>query len=524
MKLRRLLHALNLLVAALLMLAVWVMVTWIGSRPAFKRLWDFSPQARFSVEPVTAELLRGLGEKGIRVEVHTFYQPILGMPAEEEPRQRAMILRRLQDLTTDLLRQYEFLGGDSLRVVHHDLYGDIAGTRAATQQFGVTTGDTVVVAVEIAGRPMRHKRLSLEGDLGVVELPGFGSDTAMGRPNLPVLKDYKGEEALSSALKSLLVQGVPVVYVVRDLSLGMDLDHMAMGSSYGQFFQALRNEGFDLRTLDLRTAVPKDATAVAILEPRREFTEQQARSLFDYLRRGGRVFLNYSFVPTQDWNPDGGELGKLLGFSVGAQAVFHLIPDPRNPDNPGLDNDPSVEKLDIQEANPNHPVTKPIVIGRRALQFAAARELRAQAAAGAGVRTEDLLRTGPYSWLATLDETGHPSLVAPRRRADQFGSRTVALVCDVDGEEQGTSGHLVVASGLFCNNAGLRINGDLALNIFNWFAERRELVTVRGDRYKARSLQASKQQLDRAWWLLVVAVPGLMLAAGLFIAWRRSRT
>lgn len=70
MSLRKLLHALNLLVAACLMLVVWALVTWIGSRPAFKRLWDFSPQARFSVEPVTADLLRGLGEKGVRVEVH----------------------------------------------------------------------------------------------------------------------------------------------------------------------------------------------------------------------------------------------------------------------------------------------------------------------------------------------------------------------------------------------------------------------------------------------------------------------
>ena len=55
----------------------------------------------------------------------------------------------------------------------------------------------------------------------------------------------------------------------------------------------------------------------------------EVRALHDYLRRGGRMFVNYSWAAQPDWNPTGGELGKLLGFELGPQPVFHLITDPR---------------------------------------------------------------------------------------------------------------------------------------------------------------------------------------------------
>ena len=67
------------------------------------------------------------------------------------------------------------------------------------------------------------------------------------------------------------------------------------------------------------------------------------------------------------------------------------------------------------------------------------------------------------------------------------------------------------------------MNGDLGLNIFNWLAERRALVSVRGDRYVSRRLEVVPQQLSRVRWLLVGGVPGGLFLLGLIVFWVRKR-
>ena len=70
------------------------------------------------------------------------------------------------------------------------------------------------------------------------------------RPGVPILKDYKGEEALSSALKSLLVQGTPTVYFLAGNSYDLSW-HNVVGAGYGLLQQALHGAGFETRELDL---------------------------------------------------------------------------------------------------------------------------------------------------------------------------------------------------------------------------------------------------------------------------------
>ena len=72
MKLRALGMWANLAVAAVLMLAVWLLMIWVGSRPAFKTLIDLTPQQRSTIDPVSADLLKELSAQGVQVELHTF--------------------------------------------------------------------------------------------------------------------------------------------------------------------------------------------------------------------------------------------------------------------------------------------------------------------------------------------------------------------------------------------------------------------------------------------------------------------
>ncbi|MGE3175501.1 MAG: Gldg family protein [Planctomycetota bacterium] len=520
MRLRALGMWVNLLLASVLMLAVWVLLVWVGSRPALKRLIDMTPQQRSTIDPVSVDLLAGLAAQGITVEIHTFFER--GAEARDPfQQQRQRILERLRELTFMLLRQYQFHGGEAVRIVNHDQYGDIPATREAVQRFGLTQTDVLVVAVEQSGRPPRHRTLSLEGDLGVVEIPELRvTQSPMPGATMPVLKDYRGEQAISSALKSLLVQGNPVIYFALGVSKGLSLTGPTM-DGYLQLSQMLTSLGFTVRELPANVgAVPEDAALVAVLEPRAEFSASETRMLHEYLRRGGRMFVNYSYSAVDGWNPDGGELGRLLGYQVGPERVLHLIVDPRyGLDVRGLDGNERVGKLDLFP-NVNHPITLRLARQNQALQMDAARPLRMRTDVPTGVRREDLLYTGPQAWLSRDND-----FRAPQRGLANY---LVGAVFELDGENDPAAagaakrdGVCVVVSGVFCNNLALEINASLAANIFNWLAERRVLMDIRGSSYVSRRLQVQPQQLDRIWWLLVVGVPAGFLLLGLFVGWRR---
>jgi hypothetical protein len=515
MKLRRLAVWSNLLFGGLLMFAVWALVVLVASRPALKRVFDLSPGGAFTVDPVTQVLLGELQKQELKVEFHVFFQYLGSPPEDVGQRQRWSILDSLQRQTRDLLLAFGNLGGGAVRTVNYD-GADVGKYRVAAAKYGVGPEDTVVVEVFANGKPPRHKRLSLVLDMAVIDDPSTRPrNPGAPRSDLPVLKDFKGEEALASAVKSLLVQGTPVLYVVTSYQQGTDA-FSNLGEGYGQLLAALKQEGFEVRKLDLTAGIPDDADAVALFEPRRELAPVHVRTLLDYLHRGGKLYLNYSFHPVDGWNPTGGELGQALGFEIGPDPVFHLIPSRGGL---GLDGNPDVARLPLAISS-SHPVTSPLTIGRRVLEARDGRELRLKNVTD--VRHEGLLQTGPYAWTAA---SARDYKRPPDDRALQ--ARTIAAAIEVDGKDKAgkaVTGRAIVVSGVLCNNLGMQLNRDFGLNVFQWFAERKELVTVRGERYQAKHFQFEVDHLGRIWWFVVVGVPGLSLLFGIFVAWSRSRT
>ena len=523
-RLRALGSWLHLVVAGALMLCVWVLLVWVGARPALRSLIDMTPGRRASVDPVTEELLHGLAGAGVKVEFHAFFLPTGAPPTDADQVQVLRIVERLHEQTRMLLRQYAYLGGDAVKVYVHDQNTDAATIRAAAQRFGVTGPDWVVVAVQQGGKEPRYRRLSLEADLAVIDVPQLQQgSTPVPRSSAPILRDYRGEQALSSALKGLLVQGTPTVYVLNGNSLDISW-HPTVGAGYGQLHKALIDSGFDVKEVTTFTgAVPKDASIVVALEPRREFADTEVKALLDYLRRGGRLFVDYSWSAQPSWNPDGGELGRQLGYQVGAQRIFHLIPAEVPP---GIDGNPRVGKLDLV-VNQQHPITQRLGLHNRLLQFDMARELIPRTDAPAGIRREELLSTGPYAWLAVPNPAGGFDYTRP-----QVGGAmrpfTLGMVTEVDGtvaDEHGNkpTGIAVIMSGLFCNNVGMPVNGDLVLNTCNWLSDRRVLLDIRGSHWVSPSLELTLQQQDHLKWLLELAVPLLFLLLGLLVFVVRRR-
>ncbi len=528
MRLRKIAGWSTLLASVALAGGIWVMLIVLATRPGLKALIDLSPQARFTVQDDTKALLASLREKGVKLELHTVLEPLLlHENATERDQHIHQIRSSLQTLTIDLLRQYAYLGGDAVIVRHHDLRRDLEQVRQLMR--AVQGGRSNFVLVKVGER---SRILSVDFDLAQIDVPGSGPGPQLPgqREAKPMLKSFKGEEAISSAIKGLLEEGTPTLYVIDGYRTASIQDATAF--SYSHLMTSLEQEGFKILRLNLAEtrAIPADATALALLEPRSEIPETDVELILAYLRRGGRLFLNVAYVAQpEDWNPSLASLSKRLGFALGQDLVCNLIPDPNNPKAPPRHGEHLVQNLTIVDLNPVHGITSALARAGRYPLIKAAREfVRLDKGAPEDVAVDpSLLRTNRYAWIeerTVATGAGERSVdyYAPGEAA-AFAPRCVGAVIDVVAREGSRPGHVVVVTGNAFVNAMMSENGDLALNIFQWMAERTALVTVRGERYKPNSLRIAPQQVSRARWLLILGVPGGIFLLGLVVLWRRSR-
>jgi len=520
---RKLAGWLNLVVAGALALAAWVLATVLSTQPALKKLWDLSPQARFSVGPSTEQLLEQLRDSDERIEIHTIYYPLGNLPRDTaEQRQRLSIQQSLQTLTTDLLRQYDYLGGDAVRVTHHDLLNEPSAVRQVMRQVQQRHFNSVIVTM---GK--RSKVLSLEVDMAEFDNPRstMPQGVPSGTERLPTLKDYKGEEALSTAIRRLLDEGSPKIYFLGGYSA---MATTGIGSSYSTMLTALEEEGFQVAFWDLEKErrVPDDAAVIALINPTRELSEGATDLLYRYVRGGGRLFINlHYYMQPYDWNVSLRGLAERFGFALSNELVCHVIPDPSNPRR-STTGDPMCQNLVAVDLNKVHPVTRPMYRQQRYPQFKLGREIRgAGGDAPEGVRVQTyFLRTGPGAWLEQRLPNGEVDWIGPGTgRQDAYQPRSIGAIVDVDAPDKKT-GHVVLIAAEGFDNLSFQVNGDFLLNLFNWMTERDALISIRGTKYVSRKLELAPQQVERIGLLLIAGVPGLLMMLGLFVFWRRSRT
>jgi hypothetical protein len=524
----------NLAISAALMLLVWVLVVWVASRPAFRVLIDMTPQQVNSVSAATEDLLSELRAEEADVEFHLFMGELGAQVADERSAQMVAIRRRVHELTSLLLQRYAALGGESVKIVLQDRYNNPTAYREAAQTFGYTAADTeaLIVAVTQKGKERRFRKLSLMSDLAIVDLGDNQGQQPGKSSTLPVLKNYQGEKGISSALKTVLVQGTPVVYLLEGHSVSVNIarrDHR-----YNKLIDAMTRTGLDVRPLNLRKegGVPADAAMVMCLEPDREFLPRDADRLYAYLQGGGRLFINYAWSFTPDMNPTGGRLGELLGYELSRRPVFHRIAD-RGQGGGSMDGTDGVTRLTLM-MNRVHPTTRRMADSGRTMEAFMGRQVRQRRDKPKNVRLEDLLQTRNEGWLGVMNGD-RPDFRSPAIKLRPF---VVGMSCELDPvaaeakdtgntapggqpKDAGRSGRAIVIAGLFCDDRLYPHFGDLALNICNWMTERKVLLDIATERYTMTKLEVQRPQYERIWWLQVIWVPGVFLVLGLLMWWRR---
>jgi hypothetical protein len=516
------------LFASVLALAAWLCVVLVASRPGFRKIIDLTPGHSASVQPGTEALIDDLQDRdGVRIEIYSLFEPL---PAGQTPQQRALvaIYRRVQNMTIDLLRQYAALGGDKLTVQHIDPRRDPDKARKILERLGgVKQLHSIVVAVvrekEGGGESIQKKVIPV-ADLAVVDV-GTGAPVPGGNTRMPRLDFFSGEEQLSSAMKTLLAGGTPIVYLLT----GHDEQVATNGNSpsdYTSFVAGLQSEGFKVTDLNLNEQdIPKDATVIACLEPQTGFAQAECDKLHSWLRRGGRLFLNLSYHDVASRNPNFENLLSPLGVAIGDRMVAQR-----------WGNAPvsKAALLEIYPRNTALSITKQLVAQKRTVSLRYARPIqKTRDSVKDAALDQSLLRTEPNCWLAGRVDVAQVDLIPPRD-AREYQSHCVGGVVTIQPEVGDHAGRVILIGGIGFSNSTVEVGSqkDLVLNCFAWLAERTEHIRFDRDETGPRKAGIIKRgsnpdilasRLARAKYLLIFGVPLGFFALGIFVWWRRRR-
>jgi len=512
---RKVLGWTNLLIAAALALVLWGGLSVVGTQHQFRAILDFSPQARFSLSPRTEALLDELAAADRTAEFFLLPLPPVGDADTPELQHLNRLRQQVQQYTVDLLQLLDARGAEAVRVevVRFDEADRI---RELSARYNLTRFGQLLVRVG-----ERHEVLEITSDLAEWD---EGNATVPGKRPLPRLAKYKGEEALSSTLKELLVTGRPKLYVLEGYGpSGLFGD--SAGTGYSILFDTLRRDGMDVEPLRLQgdDVVPPDAAAILILEPRAPLSDRVADLLSDYVKQdGGRLFVNPVFQQPQDRNVTLDVLGSRFGFEVSPYLLCHVIDDPRTPN--GMVGVPAVTALEITRMNGTHPVARSLANNGVAVILKDAREIRRADVVPPGVRPDpSVFMTSGRVWEERFGFDGGPDYRPPPGPVPET-PRCVGMVVDVDpAEEGGDTGHVFVLSGNAFSNFFIPRNRELALSVFNWLAKRDVLVAIPGRTYETTTIQMSPPQVERATDLVAVWIPGGVVALAVLILWWRRR-
>jgi ABC-type uncharacterized transport system involved in gliding motility auxiliary subunit len=470
-------------VAVVLVIALTIMVNWLSGRRYVRA--DWTTTHIYSLSEKTKNILSDLSEE---IKVVVFMTPQTSM----------------YDQVQELLERYK-AASDKITVEYIDPEKEPLKTKQLAEQFGVQVADTVVFVYGDRTKYVTSDQMA--------EMDYSGMQYGQG----PTMKSFKGEEQFTSAILSLVAPNVPKVYFVTGHGEAA-LEGGASDRSLRILSDALKRENMETADTTLLSGeVPDDAAVLAIVGPTRAYTEVEIEALDAFLDRGGRllVALDPLIEPGGTMRPT-----RLEPFLAdrGVTVRDDLVVDPSR----------RLPFYDLSavylEDFPAHPVTKGLE--GFAVLFTVSRSLAAD-----GDNSTVIVQTSDEGWgetNLTMLLRGEPVSLDD---ADNSGPAAVGVAVedvapDAEAEDEEKTQYRLVVFGdsdfltdVDISNAG---NAVLATNAFNWLAAREDLVGIPARDVEQVSLFLTRQQMRNLLLLVLVAMPGAAIIAGIFI-WRKRR-
>jgi ABC-type uncharacterized transport system involved in gliding motility auxiliary subunit len=462
-----------------------VMVNYLACRYLDLRA-DVSSRRYYTLSDKTQNLLRSLAGD-IRVVV--FFQ-------------RNHVL---YDDVRNLLREYEYAAskvrGLYLRIAWVDPDRELAATRELAREFDVTEPNVVVFAAD--GR-RRH--------VDVKELTDSELSLQGGRP-VKRMTAFRGEDAFSSALQSVMRSQTPRVYFLGGHGEhGINDTHERLG--YSRLARIIRRDNIEVRTLLLgeQPAVPEDCAALVIAGADRKLSAAELDWLADYLNKNGRLLVLLDAGTFTGLEP----LLEAWGIRLAPDVVVGLTLTGREL---------------VVSTYGDHTITR----GLRNVvtMFYEPRSVGPLESGPGGTGTADrpgaaiLALSTPQGWAEMnpaqsppqfddgVDQRGPVPVAAAVERAARSGIRM----------EIKPTRLVVIGDSQFVSNgalgAGVGGNEDFFMNALNWLLEREELMGIAPRVPGALQLDMDQRQIQTAFLVVVLSLPAAAALAGITVWWKR---
>jgi ABC-type uncharacterized transport system involved in gliding motility auxiliary subunit len=454
--------------SVLVFLAILVALNWISNRE--HKRWDLTANKQFSLSDQTRKVLTELKKPLV---IKAFYESGAGGPGS------------LPELK-DHLSEYQY-ASKQVSVEYIDAVKDpIQAKSNQVQTFGT-------VVLEYDGRTER----SAQSD----------------------------EQSLTNALKKLIEGQSKKIYFVQGHG-----EHDTEGSdrtSYSAFVTSLKSDNFDVAKLALAQEgkVPDDATVVVVAGPKTDYFAPEVDALRASLKKGGKLLLLLDPADKADAPPLTNliALAREWGIKVGNDIVVDASGMGRL-----INAGPEVPIA--MPSQPPHAITKDF---RLMTAFPLTRSVTPIEGGTDGKVAQKFLETSPQSW-GEVDLKGLFATSRPSHGKDSLpGPVSIAAAVSAPAADapapatpdlpKPEARMVVVGDSDFASNSALGIQGnrDAALNIANWLAQQENLIAIRPHDPQDRRIQLTEDQTQRIFWIALLIIPGLLLANGVRVWWKR---
>jgi ABC-type uncharacterized transport system involved in gliding motility auxiliary subunit len=481
---RRLVRTGTLSAGVVLLAALLVIVNYFSWK--YYKRFDWTSSHLYSLSQKSRDVLRQLKSD---VDV------VVLMPPEQN----------LYAPTKELLARYA-AASPRIHVQFADPEKNPIQTQQLARKYQVTTAGVVVARG-------KDRRIIDAGELGDFDFSGvqFGQQ--------PEMTGYKGEQLITSAILQIAEGRKPkALFTTGHGERSLD-DTGPRGLASAR--EILGRDNFDIEEWASlgKAAVPAKTDLVVIPGPSGSFVKPELDALAAYVRGGGRLLVLLD--PTLSQGGGGLVQTGLESWlaAYGVKVGQNIVVDPANP-LPFFGS----ETLFVKEYG-DHPITRALRSGNLPVLVSLARSA-GKGEAPAGTEVTELLRTSSEGWGET--DLAHLDHVA-RDAADLPGPVPLGVAVEIKstgGGNQRPARLVVFGDSDFAANQLMRANvanSMLLSNSLNWLVERESLLGIPPRKTEQVRLSLTPGQLHTVWALVVLVLPGLALAGGLYIYFRRRR-
>jgi ABC-type uncharacterized transport system involved in gliding motility auxiliary subunit len=491
---------LNVLLTALLGLAILVMLNYVASRHYWR--WDWTSNELFTLSEQSQRMLEDLEQD---VTVYVFLSQ-----GEQD----------FADVQT-LLEQY-LAHTDRITVEWVDPDREPSRYKILAEKLGIDSWSpgpytlaTVPIVVTSGGRKWKIERHQLISE-------NFDSFDDPDGSKL----DLQSERALTGAILEVTT-GTPTVVCLAQGHGEWELG-AAGPRSFSAVVRELQWEKIKVEAFELREGqpVPESCHALFVVGPQRPYAEAEVQIVDDFIASGGHVLLAFDPVIKKEELLASGFEQTLAqrGIQLNADIVIETDPTQLLPDSPG--------DIFFATALGTHRVTDKIRQRGGGVFLASARSVDATE----GGDAEVLIHTSP---LARAETDLQRAVAKGQEPAEENKPVPLAVAWEyvppleeLDARKAGTEpegpkpGRLLVMgdadwlSSELLENPGFA-NVDLLSSVAGWLTQRDALIDIPPRKAKARPFIMSDKDLENLFVRVVVLLPLAALIAGFGVWWAR---